>query len=69
MQTTLQNALDVFLELNDEEKNIFLDITKKLIIEKRRKEMKIKGVENIRALQENKIQTGNSDDLIADLET
>jgi len=69
MEATLQNALDVFSELNDEEKYIFLDITEKLNIDKRRIEIKINGEETIRALYEHKAKTGNSDDLISDLES
>jgi len=69
MEATLQNALDIYSNLDDEEKILFSEIMKKRQIEKRREEIKINADETILAVREKRAKFGNSEDLIADLES
>lgn len=68
MTTRLQNALDVFSELPQEEKDLFLELSKKRYIEDRRQEIKRNAEETLTAVKEQKARYGNINDLIADLE-
>lgn len=68
MTSTLQTILNNFTDLPDEEKDIFLDITKNRMLEDRRNEIKRNAEETRKAIIEKRAKLGNMKDLMADLE-
>lgn len=69
MEATLQNALDIYSNLDDQEKILFSEILKKRQIETRREEIKKNADDTVLAVREKRAKFGNSDDLIADLDS
>ena len=68
MASTLQAILNDFTELKDDEKDIFLDITKNRMIEDRRNEIKRNAEKTKEAIITKRAKFGNVNDLMADLE-
>jgi hypothetical protein len=70
---TLDQALDVVMQLEYEEKEMLLDILRKRQIEERREEIAQNAQEAIHAFQAGELKTENADELInrlhASLET
>lgn len=65
----LEAALDSFDKLDNEEKELFLDITKKRMSENRRREIKKNADNTLEAVREKRARFGDVDDLLADMES
>ena len=68
MAADLQNVLDTFSELTEEEQSIFIEIVNRRLIEKRRQEIKFNAEETFEAIESGNHKSGDITDLTNDLE-